>query len=75
MLTTIHMSIRPEGFLDLDKILLNLHGLSPDHASNFPLILNLDTEAITPQFHGVFEDWLATVTTSVDDLTDFYPTA
>ena len=26
-------------------------GLSPDHASTVPLILNLDTGAITPPFH------------------------
>ena len=46
-------------------------GLSPDHASTVPLVLNLDTRAITPQFHVVFDDWFTTVTTSVDDLQDF----
>ena len=40
-------------------------GLSPDHASNVPLVLNLDTGAITSQFHVVFDDWLCTVATSV----------
>ena len=46
-------------------------GLSPDHSSTAPLVLNLDTSAITPQFHVVFDDWFPTVTTSVDDLPDF----
>ena len=44
-------------------------GLSPYHASTVPLVLNLDTGAITPQFHVVFDDWFTTVPTSVDDLT------
>ena len=26
-------------------------GLIPDHASTVPLVLNLDTSAITPQLH------------------------
>ncbi|KAL7562850.1 hypothetical protein ACA910_002467 [Epithemia clementina (nom. ined.)] len=46
-------------------------GLSPTHATNVPLVLNLQTGAITPQFHVVFDDWFATVTASVDDLPDF----
>ena len=46
-------------------------GLSPDHASTVPLVLNLDTGVITPQFHVVFNDWFTTVATSVDDLPDF----
>ena len=46
-------------------------GLSPDHASTVPLVLNLDTSAITPQFHVVFDDWFTSVTTSIDDLPDF----
>ena len=50
-------------------------GLSLDHAHTVPLILNLDTGAITPQFHVVFDDWFTTVTTSVDDLPDFNSTA
>ena len=50
-------------------------GLSPDHASTVPLVLNLDTGAITPQFHVVFDDWFTTVTTSVDDLPDFNSSA
>ena len=31
-------------------------GLSTDQASTIPLVLNLDTSAITPQFHVVFDD-------------------
>ena len=50
-------------------------GLSPDHASTVPLVLNLDTGAITPQFHVVFDDWYTTVTTSVDHLPDFNSSA
>ena len=42
-------------------------GLSPDHASSIPLVLNLDTGAIIPQLHVVFDDWFTTVTSSVDD--------
>ena len=32
-------------------------GLSRKHASSVPLVLNLETGAITPQFHVVFDDW------------------
>ena len=50
-------------------------GLSLDHASTVPLVLNLDTSAITPQFHVVFDDWFTTVAASVDDLPDFKSSA
>ena len=50
-------------------------GLSPDHASTVPLVLNLGTGAITPQFHVVFDDWFTTVTTSINDLPDFNSSA
>ena len=50
-------------------------GLSPDHASTVSLVLILDTGAITPQFHVVFDDWFTTLTTSVDDLPDFNSSA
>ena len=43
-------------------------GLSPKHASTAPLVLNPLTGAITPQFHVVFDDWFATVTSNLDDL-------
>ena len=38
-------------------------GWSPKHASNVPLILNLDSGHVSPQFHVVFDDWFTTVTT------------
>ena len=50
-------------------------GLSPDHASTVPLVLNLDTSTITPQFHVVFDDCFTTVATSVDDLPDLNSSA
>ena len=46
-------------------------GLSPKHASSVPLVLNPSTGAMTGQFHVVFDDWFATVSTSVDQLPDF----
>ena len=45
--------------------------VSCKHASTVPLVLNLSTGTITPQFHVVFDDWFATVSSSVDDLPDF----
>jgi hypothetical protein len=36
-------------------------GLSKDHASTAPLVLNLDTGHISPQFHCVFDCWFTTV--------------
>ena len=46
-------------------------GLSDKHASTVPIVLNVATGYITPQFHVVFDDWFTTVTTSVADLPDF----
>jgi hypothetical protein len=46
-------------------------GSSPKHASTVPLVLNLETGHISPQFHVVFDDWFATVTTNPADLPDF----
>ena len=42
-------------------------GLSPNHATTAPLVLNLSTGAITPQYHVVFDDWFATVPTPADN--------
>ena len=39
-------------------------GLSPSHASTVPCVLNLETGAISPQFHVIFDDWFATVPAS-----------
>ena len=46
-------------------------GMSPKHASSVPLVLNLQTGSITPQFHVVFDDWFATVSTNDDNMPDF----
>ena len=46
-------------------------GFSPDHATSAPLVLNLETGAITSQFHVVFDDWFATIATQEEDLPDF----
>ena len=46
-------------------------GMSPKHASSVPLVLNLETGSITPQFHVVFDDWFATISTDEDALPDF----
>lgn len=46
-------------------------GMSEKHASSVPLCLNLDTGAITVQFHVVFDDNFATVASSLDALPDF----
>ena len=41
-------------------------GTSKKHASNVPLVLNLDTLAISPQYHVVFDDWFSTVEAGPD---------
>ena len=46
-------------------------GVSPNHASSVPLVLNLDTGAITAQYHIVFDDWFATVPTDTEAIPDF----
>ena len=46
-------------------------GVSPAHASTVPLALNTSTGSITPQFHVVFDDWFATVTSESEDAPDF----
>ena len=46
-------------------------GFSPFHASTVPLVLNPRTGSITPQYHCVFDDWFATLATSIDDVPDF----
>jgi transposase InsO family protein len=38
-------------------------GWSPLHASSVPLVLNLTTGHVSPQFHVVFDDWFTTVST------------
>ena len=46
-------------------------GFSDKHASFIPLVLNPQAGYITAQFHIVFDDWLATVSFSADDLPNF----
>ena len=46
-------------------------GRSSSHASTVPIVLNPETGTITPQFHVVFDDWFATVNSTVEDLPDF----
>lgn len=43
-------------------------GISPDHHSSAGLCLNLETGAITPQYHVVYDDWFATVTSTEEAL-------
>ena len=43
-------------------------GQSDRYSSTVPLILNLETGAITPQFHVVFDDWFSTVPGDPDKL-------
>jgi hypothetical protein len=45
-------------------------GFSPRHSSNVPLVLNLQTLSITPQYHVVFDDYFQTVDSdlSTDDV-------
>lgn len=43
-------------------------GVSPNHASTVGLCLNLTTGAISPQYHVVYDDQFATVTSTPADL-------
>jgi hypothetical protein len=45
-------------------------GLSANHASTVPLVLNLNTGYINSQFNIVFDDWFATVAASAEALPD-----
>ena len=46
-------------------------GVSNNHASSVPLVLNSGSGAITPQFHIVFDDWFATVVGTSSDMPNF----
>ena len=46
-------------------------GMSPDHASSVPLVLNPETGVISAAYHVVFDDWFATVGSDPADLPDF----
>ena len=45
-------------------------GWSPMHASTVPLVLNLSTGNVSPQFHIVFDDWFSTVNSEEQSLED-----
>jgi hypothetical protein len=50
---------------------MGLHlGWSPMHASTVPLILNLTTGHVSPQYHVLFDDWFTTVDSSELSLDD-----
>jgi hypothetical protein len=46
-------------------------GFSKKHSSTVPLVLNPDSGYITAQYHVVFDDWFASVTTLESALPDF----
>jgi hypothetical protein len=46
-------------------------GFSPKHATTIPLVVNLVSGAISPQFHCVFDDWFSTVFSDPDRIPDF----
>jgi hypothetical protein len=46
-------------------------GFSPTHSTTVPLVLSPLTGHITSQFHVVFDDWFATISSSIDQLPDF----
>ena len=41
-------------------------GLSKKHAASIPLVLNLNSLCISPQFHVIFDDWFTTVASSLE---------
>ena len=45
-------------------------GISNQHISRTPLLLNPNTGTITPKFNVVFDDWFATVSSDVGDMPD-----
>jgi hypothetical protein len=46
-------------------------GVSMEHASSVPLLLNPSSGVISPQFHVVFDDWFATTGVTDDEFPDF----
>ena len=49
-------------------------GFSDKHAKTVPLVLNLATGSITPQWNITMDDYFSTVTSSVEELPDFNDT-
>ena len=46
-------------------------GVTSDHATNVPLVLDPSTGSITPKFHVIFDDQFNTVTAREDEMPDF----
>ncbi len=46
-------------------------GFSPQHHSTVALVLNPETDSITPQYHVIFDETFSTSSTSVDDEATF----
>jgi hypothetical protein len=46
-------------------------GLSEKHSIDVPLVINLATGNITPQWNLVFDDWFTIISNSPEDLPDF----
>jgi hypothetical protein len=46
-------------------------GLSEKHSIDVPLVINLASGNITPQWNLVFDDWFTTISNSPEDLPDF----
>lgn len=46
-------------------------GISTKHSGSVPLVLNLSSGKITPQYHVVYDDWFQTVSATDDDLPNF----
>ena len=46
-------------------------GISDKHFAQCPMVLNPRTRAITTPYHVVFDDWFATVGSSMDNIPDF----
>jgi hypothetical protein len=46
-------------------------GMSDRHSSTVPLVLNLESGTITPQFHVTLDDWFATIGADPSKFPDF----
>ena len=65
------MERRSQNGSPVPIVLSTLVYLLGAHASTVPLALNTSTGSITPQFHVVFDDWFATVTSGSEEAPDF----
>ena len=46
--------------------------MSKIHSGNVQLILNFKTGDVTAQWNVVFDNWVSTVTTNVEDMSDYH---